>query len=98
MNQKIQSLIDEYVFQHSGSRWMDCGELEVLLTEFAGKIEGFQNQFYNDVKEMRNKQAAYFKERKLHGYTTLASQFLAESRKLEKKVDNELSEEPMLFT
>lgn len=98
MNQKTQSLIDEYVSQHSGSRWMDCGELEVLLTEFAWSIDADQNQFRNDVKEMRNKQAAYFKERKLHGYTPLASQLLAESRKLEKKVDEQLSEEPMLFT
>lgn len=97
MNQSTQSLIDYYVEQHAACRWMDCGDLELLLTEFAGKLEAQHNQFREDVKAMREKQNAYFKERKAHGYTQEASSFLAQSRILEKKVDEQLSDQPTLF-
>jgi len=97
MNQSTQTLIDYYVEQHAGFRWMDCGELEQLLTEFAGKLEVQHNQFRKDVKAMREKQNAYFTERKAHGYTQEASSLLGQSRALEKKVDEQLSDQPTLF-
>lgn len=97
MNQSTQSLIDYYVEQHAGCRWMDCSELEQLLTEFAGKLEVQHNQFRKDVKDMREKQDAYFKERKAHGFTKEASSLLTQSKTLEKKVDEQLSDQPTLF-
>ncbi len=97
MNQKVQALKSKYVEQHSACRWMDCGELEELLNEFADKMEAEHKSFLCDVKEMRKMQSAYFKERKQHGYTPLASQLLSESRKLEKKVDEQLSEPQLLL-
>ena len=33
-----KELIDKYVTAHSDMRWMDAGELESLLTEFAGEL------------------------------------------------------------
>ncbi len=97
MNQQTQSFIDYYVEQHSGMRWMDCGELKQLLTEFSGKIEAQHQQFREDVKAMRQKQNEYFAERKAHGFGPVASRLLAESRALEKTVDAQLSDEPTLF-
>lgn len=40
-----QILIDKYVEAHAGCRWMDAGDLDLLLHEFADELEkGFMEK------------------------------------------------------
>lgn len=97
MTQKTQQLIDLYVEAHAECRWMDAGDLEVLLTEFAGKIEEGNERFRTDVREMRKAQKAYFLSRRNGQNMDQWPRLLAESRSLEKRVDEQLKNEPSLF-